>query len=152
MQTADWDQPHRIRAYINFSIPRGEGPTVWGKQIFSDFGASLTYNGESGRVYTPYMGEGGYLREVNSARYPFTHIFSLRLYKNFRALGMRYSVYAQIQNLFNNRMVVGGFSRTGDPEDPGGAYANYSATEMDTIVRNHYMRPRTMSFGFRMYL
>lgn len=147
--TADWDQPHSIRAYLNFSIPSGAGPTLWGNKVLSNTGVSLIYFGESGRVYTPYMGEEGFLEKENSARWPFYHQFDLRAYKNFRAFGLTYSIFTSIRNIFDRKNVIDGYSRTGSPTDPGGIYTTYSATYMDGISVNNFGPRRSINFGLR---
>lgn len=147
---ADWDQPHTFRANINFSIPTDSGPDIFGKKILSNFGMNFTYHGESGRVYTPYMGESGYLEKQNSARWPFFHQFNLRAYKNIKAFGLDYSFFMDIRNIFDRENVMTGYSRTGSPTDPGDVYQEYSSTYMDGISFNNFGARRSMSFGMRL--
>lgn len=149
---ADWDQPHSIRCHINFSIPNDAGPVLFNKKILSNFGVSLVYFGESGRVYTPYMGEAGFLEIENSARWPFFHQVDLRAYKNLKTFGIDYSVFLQIRNLFDRMNVIDGYSRTGSATDPGGAYGEYSATRMDGVSINNFGPRRSVTFGIRILL
>jgi len=147
-----WDQPHSIRTYLTFSIPRDAGPTIFGKKLLSSLGISLIYQGESGRPYTPYMAEAGYLAKENSARWPFFHQFDIRAYKNFRAFGLTYSAFLQVRNIFDRKNVMEGYTRTGSATDPGGAYSSYSATRMDGISVNNFGPRRSVTFGFRVLL
>jgi len=144
-----WDQPHNLRVYLNFSIPRDAGPIIFGRKLLSSLGLSIFYQGESGRPYTPYMGEAGFLEKENSARWPFFHQIDLRMYKNFRAFGMTYTAFAQVRNLFDRKNVMEGYTRTGSATDPGGAYSEYSATRMDGISINNFGPRRTVTFGLR---
>jgi len=146
---ASWDQPHSIRLNLNFSIPKDAGPTVFNQKVLSNFGVSLVYFGESGRVYTPYMGEAGYLEEENSARWPFFHQFDLRAYKNVEIFGLTYSFFAQVRNLFDRKNVIDGYTQTGSATDPGTANADYSATSMDGISINNFGPRRAVTFGVR---
>lgn len=146
---ADWDQPHSIRVNINFSIPKDAGPTLLNTKVLSNFGVSLIYFGESGRVYTPYLGEAGFLEKENSARWPFFHQFDMRAYKNFEVFGLTYSVFAQVHNLFDRMNVIDGYTRTGSATDPGGAYPEYSATRMDGVSINNFGPRRSVTFGLR---
>ena len=147
---ADWDQPHSIRAHLNFSVPKDGGPVFFNRKVLSNLGVSLVYFGESGRVYTPYMGEAGFLEKENSARWPFYHQIDLRAYKNFEMFGLTYSVFAQIRNLFDRKNVIDGYTRTGSPTDPGGANSTYSATRMDGISVNNFGPRRSVTFGLRL--
>lgn len=122
---------------------------MWGRKLFSNIGISLIYFGESGRVYTPYMGETGYLEKENSARWPFYHQFDLRAYKNFKAFGLTYSIFTSIRNIFDRKNVIDGYERTGSPTDPGGIYTTYSATYMDGINVNNFGPRRSINFGLR---
>ncbi len=146
---SSWDQPHTFRSNVQFSIPTNGGPTVFGKKMLSNFGVNLSYFGESGRVYTPYMGESGFQEKENSARWPFFHQFDLRAYKNFKAFGLDYSAFIQVRNLFDRENVLDGYSRTGSPTDPGDTNTSYSATRMDGINFNNYGPRRSISFGLR---
>ena len=92
------------------------------------------------------MGEAGFLEKENSARWPFFHQIDLRAYKNVRLFGMTYSLFTQIRNLFDRKNVVDGYSRTGSPTDPGGAYSTYSATGMDGVSINNYWPRRSVTF------
>ncbi len=148
----NWDQPHNIRFYLNFSVPTGGGPTILGTKLLSNLGVSLMYFGESGRPYTPYMAEAGFLEKENSARWPFFHQFDLRAYKNFKALGLTYSAFLQVRNIFDRKNVLEGYTRTGSATDPGGAYSSYSATRMDGVSINNFGPRRTITFGLRVLL
>ncbi|MGQ9560079.1 MAG: TonB-dependent receptor [Candidatus Oleimicrobiaceae bacterium] len=149
---ASWDQPHSIRVHVDFSIPSRSGPRIFGKRLLSNLGVSLVYFGESGRVYTPYMGDEGYLEKENSARWPFWHQFDLRAYKNVKAFGLTYSFFVQVRNLFDRLNVLEGYARTGSATDPGGAYGTYSATRMDGITINNFGPRRSINFGVRVMM
>ncbi len=144
-----WDQPHNIRVYVNFSIPRNAGPTIFGKKLLSSTGLSIFYQGESGRPYTPTFDETGYVAKENSARWPFFHQVDLRAYRNFKLFGLTYSAFLQVRNLFDRKNVMDGYTNTGSATDPGGLYSEYSATRMDGISINNFGPRRSVTFGLR---
>ncbi|MFQ5798675.1 MAG: carboxypeptidase-like regulatory domain-containing protein [Bacteroidota bacterium] len=146
----EWDKPHVIRVNINFSMPKGKGPSLWGRHPLSDFGINLIYYGESGYPYTPTVAEGQF-REQYSERWPFYHQFDLRSYKNFTLFGWRYSVIVEVINLFDRKNVIEGYTATGSATVPGpGTGSSYSATRMNGININNYGPRRRVSFGLRL--
>jgi len=146
----EWDKPHQIRANLNFSLPPGKGPSLWGHHPFSDLGINLIYYGESGYPYTPTVAEGQF-REPYSERWPFYHQFDLRAYKNFTLLGMNYSAIVEVINLLDRKNVIDGYTATGSATVPGpGTGSSYSATRMDGININNYGPRRAVSLGLRL--
>ena len=145
---ADWDQPHVLRANINFSIPRNSGPSFFGSKLLGDVGINLIYYAESGRPFTPTAAEGQ-LEEKNSQRWPSWHQIDFRAYKNFRIMGLEYGLFLQVENLLDRKNVQDGYTSTGDPEVSRNLYASRSATRMDAINTNNYGPRRMAIFGLR---
>jgi len=94
-----WDQPHRLSSSVSISIPQGVGPEIFGIRPFERFNASLLYSAAAGRPYTPTTKEK--TLEPNSGRRPWTFSWSAKFYRDFESFGMRYSIFADIRNLFN---------------------------------------------------
>ncbi len=104
-----WDQPHRVSSSISISIPQGVGPEVFGIRPFERFNASLIYTASAGRPYTPTTKEK--MLEPNSGRRPWTFSWSAKIYRDFESFGLRYSIFADIRNLFNRSNVRSVYSR-----------------------------------------
>jgi outer membrane receptor protein involved in Fe transport len=141
-----WDQPHRFSANIGISIPEGVGPQIGGVRPFQKVNASIIYRANAGRPYTPTTKEK--TLETNSGRRPWTFQWDLRLYRDFENFGLRYSIFADVRNLFNRKNVISVFSRTGKADDPGPDATSYS----DNYDRFHYYSaPRSINLGLRLY-
>lgn len=141
-----WDQPHRMSANVSISLPDGFGPEMAGMHPFQSLNASLIYRADAGRPYTPRTRTKAL--EPNSGRRPWTFQTDLRLYKDFRSFGLRYSVFADIRNLFDRKNVSVVFARTGKSDDPGPDATSYS----DNYDRfDYYGTPRTINIGIRFF-
>lgn len=141
-----WDQPHRVSSSISISIPQGVGPEVFGIRPFERFNASLIYTAAAGRPYTPTTKEK--TLEPNSGRRPWTFSWSAKLYRDFESFGMRYSIFADVRNLFNAKNVRSVYSRTGSATDPGPGATSYS----ENYDRSWYFdRPRSIDIGIRIF-
>jgi hypothetical protein len=147
-QIADWDQPHVLRARINFNLPKDFGPDYFGFKPLSTFGFTLMYYGESGRLYTPTT-QSGSIRESNSGRWPFVHRIDGRFRKTLAVFGLDTEAFADINNIIDRRNAVDGFSSTGSPTDMGSSGGNYSGTYYDGMTTNNYDRGRGVNFGLR---
>jgi len=141
-----WDQPHQISSSISVSIPEGVGPELFGLKPFERMNASLVYTAAAGRPYTPTTREVAL--EPNSGRRPWTFTWSAKLYRDFETFGMRYSIFADVRNLFNRKNVRSVYTRTGKADDPGPGATNYS----ESYDRWHYYeRPRSIDLGVRIF-
>ena len=141
-----WDQPHRLSSSLSISIPQGVGPEVFGVRPFERVNASLIYSAAAGKPYTPTTKEK--TLEANSGRRPWQFSWSAKLYRDFESFGLRYSIFADVRNLFNRKNVVSVYSRTGKADDPGPGATSYS----ENYDRWHYYsRPRSIDIGIRIF-
>jgi hypothetical protein len=141
-----WDQPHKFSATVNVSIPEGVGPEVFGVRPLQNVSANVVYRAAAGRPYTPTTKER--TLERNSGRRPWTFQWDLKLYRDFESFGVRYSVFADVRNLFDRRNVIQVYSRTGKADDPGPDATGYT----DTYDRSDfYGTPRMINLGVRIY-
>ena len=142
-----WDQPHRVSASFSVQLPEGAGPEMVGIRPLERSSMSIIYRASAGRPYTPTNIEGLSL-EQNSGRRPWTFQWDLKLYRDFSALGIRYSLIADVRNVFDRKNITSVYSRTGKPDDPGPDATSYS----DNYDRWHYYgTPRTFSLGLRIF-
>ncbi|MFO7767970.1 MAG: TonB-dependent receptor [bacterium] len=141
-----WDQPHKVSTSVTLTLPESVGPQIGGVYPFERTSANLIFQAASGRPYTPTTKERRL--ERNSGRRPWTYRWDLRLYRDFETFGLRYSLFADIRNLFDRRNVVQVYSRTGKADDPGPGATGYT----DSYDRWHYYgTPRTINLGLRIF-
>jgi outer membrane receptor protein involved in Fe transport len=142
-----WDQPHAFTSSLSLQLPEGVGPEIGGVRPFHKISVSLIFRAAAGRPYTPQNDEGIAL-EPNSGRRPWTMQWDFRVYRDFESFGLRYSIFADVRNLFDRTNIVSVFSRTGQPDDPGPEATGYS----DQYDNYHYYgSPRRINMGLRIY-
>jgi len=97
-----WDQSHTLNATINFGLPDD-----WNLSIVGQLGTGLPY--------TPTLYEQQVLLRTNSSRRPSTANVDLMAEKMFRYMGIKFSVFLKIFNIFdtlNERLVYGDTGRS----------------------------------------
>lgn len=131
-----FDERHRVTGTIDYRYDSGNkynGPTIAGKQIFANAGINLTVIGASGRPYTAaiipqVLGGSGAKGGINGARLPWNTTLNLRIDKDFTLVeptkdnsnkGLYLNVYFRVQNLLDQRNIVGVYPFTGSPDDDG---------------------------------
>jgi len=146
-KTAPWDQPHVIRAYLNFYTMKQEGPSVFGGHPFENLRVSVMYYGESGFPYTPVI-RGNAVVEPYSARWPFVHRVDVNIGKIWKFGSRKMRLYALVKNLFDRKNIMTGYYLTGSPEDPGTSrYYTLSSTYWNSRNVMHYRLRRLVNFG-----
>jgi outer membrane receptor protein involved in Fe transport len=131
---------------VSLSLPEGVGPVIGNFRPFHKINASLIYRASAGRPYTPRTRDISL--EPNSGRRPWTFQWDLKLYRDFETFGLRYSIFADVRNLFDRKNVVSVWARTGKADDPGPGITYYS----DYYDRSYYYgTPRTFNVGLRVY-
>lgn len=123
----NWDIRNSFNLNLTFKIPRYEEFIIPFTDValpFDDFSANFGYNLSSGRPYTE-IDENDISQEQNDEKMPATETASLKLKKNF-SFGEknRFSIYFNINNLFNKRNYYSIYGKTGSPY--------YSGTNLDT--------------------
>ncbi len=126
----DWDQTHTMNFVVDFGKPGN-----WGVNIIGNYG--------SGLPYTPLSSRGLRIDEPNSARKPWTMTIDLRATKDFDWEGIRFTLYADCENLLNKKNVYIVNGSTGKPD----VNANWDYS-VDWITRPYYWgAPRTFQLG-----
>jgi len=118
----NWDRRHTFGLNINFRIPADKGPEIWGIKPLANLGANLLVSIKSGLPYTPevlYYPELERAMIRNSARKPWTARADLQARKNFELLGLTYSAFVKVINLFDTKNVLWVYPLTGKPWDAG---------------------------------
>ena len=158
-----FDERHRVTGTIDYRYDNGNkynGPTIGGKQIFANAGLNLTVIGASGRPYTAALiperaGSGssgsGTKGGINGARLPWNTTLNLRVDKDFTLVepskdkkGMYLNVYFRVQNLLDQRNIVGVYSFTGSPDDDG-----YLASPQGQNIVNNTIDPASYLLSYQ---
>lgn len=109
-----WDVRHAANINIDFRIPRGQGPTIFGVKVPDDWGVNLMWRIQSGRPYTPSGRSATQYTTPNSARTPYRNWVNLRANKDFQIGSLRLVTLLEIDNLLNRRNVRAVNSESGD--------------------------------------
>ncbi len=97
----DWDQRHGIVINVGYNVPLVPNNPV------SGFGGTLVWNYGTGLPYSPEIRTPrDYLELTNSLRFYTQSVANLNVYKLFNILGSELRLFANVYNLFNNRVLV----------------------------------------------
>ena len=126
----DFDQRHNLNLSLDYRLGQGEGPEVFGVNVFENFGVNVLAKAGSGFPYTPVVepfnlaGAARATRPrggVNSARMPWSNRIDLRVDRRFAVGSGNASVTAflWVQNLFDTSNVLDVWRYTGLSDDDG---------------------------------
>jgi outer membrane receptor protein involved in Fe transport len=112
----DFDKTHLFNFSGTYTIPKGEGPLMFGYYLLEDMDFSLIGKINSGFPYTPGGRDIGFV-EKNSLRMPATYSVDLLIGKDVNLTSkFKLRIFAEILNLTDHRNVLYVYSDTGDPE------------------------------------
>jgi len=150
--TSPWDQPHVLRANIQYLIAKEKGPGIMGIFPLQNTVWSLMYYGESGLPYTPSV-QGGVIMEPYSQRWPASHRVDLRVSKQWQIFKQKLRMFVEVKNLFDRKNVLTGYSLTGSPTNPGtSTYYSRSSSYWDSRNNNNFALRRLVYFGLELIL
>ncbi len=124
----DWDQTHVASAHANYSVPRGEGPRVYGIHPLEGLEVAMDWTYGSGFPYSPPSG-ASQVPKVNTQRYPWTMQTDLKVSRRFWTGPLEFRASITVYNLFDRTNI----DRIFDPAwyqstgDPGGIMSNPGA-------------------------
>ncbi len=168
---AIWDRPWQIQFNLNWRIPRGKTPRIFGLKFLDDWNLNFRWFAMSGRRYTPaefqfYRPEDGRpvytLVKDQSLRYSkiakHWEWADLSFKKFFQIKGIRYTFSIEITNLFNHKNpdiinpVTGDAYHYGDPtpiswNDPLYPDLFYPISDPFPLNPARYKEPRHIRFG-----
>ncbi|MCB9367350.1 MAG: TonB-dependent receptor [Calditrichaeota bacterium] len=117
----DWDETHRVSAFLTLMVAKGQNPEVLGMKLPSNWLSTVEFSYGSGLPYTPstyIVQKQSNLILANSARQPATSTTDLRFDKFWELRkGMKFSTGFEISNLFNRKNVRDIYSETGNAYD-----------------------------------
>ncbi len=124
----DWDQRHSASAHLNYAVPRGSGPQVFGVYPLEGTELALDWTYGSGFPYSPPSGTSDIPR-VNTERYPWTMQTDAKLSRRFWVNALEFRASITVYNLFNRNNVDRIFDTTyyQSTGEPGGLIGNPGA-------------------------
>jgi outer membrane receptor protein involved in Fe transport len=116
-----FDRRHMFNLILDFDVPIGEGPELFGTKLLSGFGVDMTGTFQSGTPYTPLTSFFMTLTsdQFNSASFPATVNVDMRIHKDFLTWsGIKVGVFANIYNVLNLDMPFAVFKGSGNADNP----------------------------------
>ncbi len=111
-----FDKTHVFNAIGTFTIPKDEGPQVFGNNIFGDMDVSIIVKAASGYPYTPGGRDIGFV-ERNSLRQPGSYNIDLLIGKEVKLTGaLKLRIFAEILNVTDHRNILYVYGDTGEPD------------------------------------
>ena len=116
-----WDRPFRISTDIYFDMPRNANLVLWGVPVPENWGLSIRWEYTSGKRYTQLVDveKNIYNKDVYSSLATPQTRTDLKFFKDFDIAGMRFSLFIEAENLFNNKIPRIINPVTGRPYEPG---------------------------------
>lgn len=127
----DFDQRHTTNVIFDYRLPEGTGPTLFGYNVLENFGINMIWRYHSGRPYTREDSRGNQVGDYNGARQPWYMRTDARINKDIKLFGVSYSLFAEIENLFNERRATSVYARTGNPYWNGVVYPKVSTSFLE---------------------
>ncbi len=117
----DWDETHRVSAFLTFMVGKDQRPEVIGVKLPSNWLSTVEFSYGSGLPYTPstfIAQKPGNLILPNSARQQATSTTDFRFDKFWELRqGLKLATGFEIFNLFNRKNVRDIYSETGNAYD-----------------------------------
>ncbi len=152
----DFDQRHTITAIADFRVPADWRGNLYGMPVPGDWGLSMVARYGSGLPYTRTDEQGNRIGDRNSSRLPASYTVDVRLNKDFQMGPDKFTIFAEIENLFNRRNILNVYTRTGQADSDGnsiGAGLSLDADQLRTADRlydhdpQNFSAPRTVRLG-----
>ncbi len=149
----DWDRPIRVALDMYYTVGPQDHPRLLGVKLPADWGASLRWEIESGKRYTPgtltAAGDIQYDPETNSALSDPWNIVDAKVHKNFRFRGTTLNVFLEVENLFDFKRPNSLNSLTGQAYEPGDPYPLTWENNLGQVIvdPSRYQEPRNMMLG-----
>ncbi|NUM69729.1 MAG: carboxypeptidase-like regulatory domain-containing protein [Ignavibacteriaceae bacterium] len=139
----DFDKTHVLNLSGTFTIPKGEGPELFGQKILENTDISMIIRAGSGYPYTPGGRDVGFVVK-NSLRQPGNYTVDLVIGREFDFfLKSKLRVFVEVLNLTDKKNILYVYRDTGEPDFTyeGG----HSAEWMQNPA--NYGSPRTIRLG-----
>lgn len=154
----DFDQRHTLTAVVDYRVPLDWHGNLFGLPVPGGWGMNVVGYYGSGLPYTTTDNQGNRLGERNDSRLPPSYTVDMRLNKDFGMAGggALFTVFVEVDNLFDRRNVIDVYSQTGSPDDDnfrtlGGLSLNQQELDRLDHLYDHdpqnYSPPRTIRTG-----
>lgn len=150
----DWDRPLRLALDLYYSVGAGDHPRLFGLKLPADWGASLRWEIESGKRYTPgYLTSTGdiqYDPQTNSSLSDPWNTVDAKIYKNVRLRGdLTLNVFLEAENLFDFKRPNSINPLTGQAYEPGDPHPLSWENNLGqvTVDPSRYQEPRKVMAG-----
>jgi outer membrane receptor protein involved in Fe transport len=121
----DFDREHVFYGTLGLEFPKEFGPSIFDLYPLENLSMNLVVRASSGLPYTPEKPDesNSLLVEKNSERMPSYQRVDLRLSRGFAVVGVKLTVFAIVNNLFDNINALTVWATSGDPLDAGPSYS-----------------------------
>ncbi len=117
---SDWDQRHSINAFLSKDI-HNEWKLANIKPL-DNINISIILEAKSELTYTKRTDNGRIVDGYNEERMNWIYNTDLKLTKNIYLGGLNFSLFVEIDNLFNTKNIINVYPNTGKPDDNGLMY------------------------------
>ncbi|MBB4081011.1 outer membrane receptor protein involved in Fe transport [Lewinella aquimaris] len=130
-----FDERHRFNLVLDYRFDSRSGTPKW----LNDSGINIQGSSVSGRPYTATfipqeLGGTGTRGAINGSRNPWNFTLNGQVEKNFVIAGRsRLNVYFRVSNILDRRNIIGVYSATGSPDDPGFLQSSYGREQLESI-------------------
>lgn len=133
----DFDERHIVNSSVGIMFPDD-----FYLSPLRDFSTDFIISYHSGFPYTAIDSKGKALGDQNSARLPGYINADANIVRKISILGVKFSLFSQIYNLFDTEQVISVYSTTGKPDDDGGK-ASIQVQDFSTIpLSSAYYTPQ----------
>lgn len=133
----DFDERHIVNSSVGIMLPDD-----FYLSPLRDFSTDFIISYHSGFPYTPEDLKGKKLGDQNSARLPGYINVDANIVRKISIMGVKFSLFAQLYNLFDTEQVTSVYSTTGKPDDDGGE-ASIQVQDFSTIpLSSAYYTPQ----------
>lgn len=129
-----FDERHRVNLVLDYRLDRNASPS-----FLNDTGINIQATAVSGRPYTATfipteLGGSGTQGGINGSRNPWNFTLNGQIEKNFVIAGQsRLNVYFRVSNILDRRNIIGVYSATGSPEDPGFLQSSFGQDQLQSL-------------------
>ncbi|MCP9235969.1 TonB-dependent receptor [Lewinella sp. JB7] len=130
-----FDERHRFNLVLDYRFDSRNGTPRW----LNDSGINIQGSSVSGRPYTATflpseLGGSGTRGAINGSRNPWNFTLNGQVEKNFVIAGRsRLNVYFRVSNILDRRNIIGVYSATGSPDDPGFLQSSFGRDQLESL-------------------
>ncbi len=130
-----FDERHRFNLVLDYRFDSRNGTPRW----LDNSGFNIQGSSVSGRPYTATfipseLGGSGTIGAINGSRNPWNFTLNGQVEKNFTIAGNTgINVYFRVSNILDRRNIIGVYSATGSPDDPGFLQSSFGRDQLQSL-------------------